>query len=99
MASKLSIEQERLKVGQVKRVTSNNGNTIDSITLLLNDNVEVLFAPNGDKLDFTISNPNIDMSNLDCSIDANVLRDFLIGIKDSYNQIQKNSESESEVNK
>ena len=37
------------------------------------------------------------MSNLDCSIDANVLRDFLIGIKDSYNQIQKNSESE--VNK
>ena len=97
LASKLSIEQERLKVGQVKRVTSNNGNTIDSITLLLNDNVEVLFAPNGDKLDFTISNPNIDMSNLDCTIEANVLRDFLIGIKDSYNQIQKNSESE--VNK
>ena len=96
LASKLSIEQERLKVGQVKRVTSNNGNTIDSITLLLNDNVEVLFAPNGDKLDFTISNPNIDMSNLDCSIDANVLRDFLIGIKDSYNQIQKNSETEME---
>ena len=95
LASILSIEQERLKVGQVKRVTSNNGNTIDSITLLLNDNVEVLFAPNGDKLDFTISNPNIDMSNLDCSIDANVLRDFLIGIKDSYNQIQKNSESEA----
>ena len=70
MASKLSIEQERLKVGQVKRVTSNNGNTIDSITLLLNDNVEALFVPNGDKLDFTISNPNIDMSNLDCTIEA-----------------------------
>ena len=94
MASKLSIEQERLKVGQVKRVTSNNGNTIDSITLLLNDNVEVLFAPNGDKLDFTISNPNIDMSNLDCTIDKETLRDLVISFKDAYNQIIAN-ESEA----
>lgn len=28
MASRLSIENDRLKVGQVKRVTSNNGNKI-----------------------------------------------------------------------
>ena len=90
MASRLSIEQERLKVGQVKRVTSNTGNTIDSITLLLNDNVEVVFAPNGDKLDFTISNPNIDMSNLDCTIDKETLRDLVISFKDAYNQIIAN---------
>lgn len=93
MASRLSIEQDRLKVGQVKRVTSNSGKTIDSITLLLNDNVEVLFAPKGDTLDFTISNPNIDMSNLDCTIDKDTLRNFVIAIKDTYNQIV-----ESEVN-
>ena len=95
MASKLSIEQERLKVGQVKRVTSNNGNTIDSITLLLNDNVEVLFAPNGDKLDFTISNPNIDMSNLDCTIDKETLRDLVISFKDAYNQIIANESEDT----
>ena len=41
MASRLSIENDRLKVGQIKRVTSNNGNKIDSITLLLNESVEV----------------------------------------------------------
>lgn len=40
MASRLSIENDRLKVGQVKRVTSNNGNKIDSITLLLNESVK-----------------------------------------------------------
>ena len=95
MASRLSIEQERLKVGQVKRVTSNNGNTIDSITLLLNDNVEVLFAPNGDKLDFTISNPNIDMSNLDCTIDKDTLRDLVISFKDAYNQIIANESEDT----
>ena len=95
MASRLSIEQERLKVGQVKRVTSNNGNTIDSITLLLNDNVEVLFAPNGDKLDFTISNPNIDMSNLDCTIDKETLRDLVISFKDAYNQIIANESEDT----
>lgn len=90
MASRLSIEQDRLKVGQVKKVTSNSGKTIDSITLLLNDNVEVLFAPKGNKLDFTISNPNIDMSNLDCEIDTETLRSLVLNIKDVYNQILEN---------
>lgn len=87
MASRLSIEQDILKVGQVKKITSNSGKTIDSITLLLNDNVEVLFAPKGNKLDFTISNPNINMSNLDCEITAETLRDLVLAFKDTYNQI------------
>ena len=94
MASRLSIEQDKLKVGQVKRVTSNSGKTIDSITLLLNDNVEVLFSPKNDVLDFTISNPNIDMSNLDCTIDKETLRNFVIAIKDVYNQIIESEENE-----
>lgn len=90
MASRLSIENDRLKVGQVKRVTSNNGNKIDSITLLLNESVEVLFAPNGNTLEFTVSNPNIDMSNLDCTIDKETSRDLVISFKDAYNQIIAN---------
>lgn len=90
MASRLSIENDRLKVGQVKRVTSNNGNKIDSITLLLNESVEVLFAPNDSELEFTVSNPNIDMSNLDCTIDKTTLRDLVIAFKDAYNQIITN---------
>ena len=57
MASRLSIENDRLKVGQVKRVTSN---------------------------------PNIDMSNLDCTIDKETLRDLVISFKDAYNQIITN---------
>ena len=90
MASRLSIENDRLKVGQVKRVTSNNGNKIDSITLLLNESVEVLFAPNGNTLEFTVSNPNIDMSNLDCTIDKEVLRDLFMAIRDGYKQVIAN---------
>ena len=93
MPSRLSIEQDRLKVGQVKRVTSNGGKDIDSIALLLNDDVEVLFSPKGDILDFTISNPNIDMSNLDCTIDKETLRNFVIAIKDVYNQIIESEEN------
>lgn len=87
MASRGNIWRLRLKVGQVKRITSNNGNKIDSITLLLNESVEVLFAPNGNTLEFTVSNPNIDMSNLDCTIDKETLRDLVISFKDAYNQI------------
>lgn len=95
MASKLSIEEEKLKVGQVKRIVSNGGKKIDFIELLLNDNVEVLFSPKGSSLEFTISNPNVDMSNLDCSIDKETLRDFVIAIKDAYNQIIINENEET----
>lgn len=95
LASRLSIENDRLKVGQVKRVTSNNGNKIDSISLLLNESVEVLFAPNGNTLEFTVSNPNIDMSNLDCTIDKETLRDLVISFKDAYNQIIANESEDT----
>ena len=91
MASRLSIEEERLKVGQVRIIKSDNGKKIDSITLLLNNNVEVLFVPKNDgTLDFTISDPNIDMSNLDCTISSDVLYDLLISIKNVYNQVVSN---------
>lgn len=96
MASKLSIEQERLKVGQVKKITSSNGDKIDSIELLLNNNVEVLFVPKNDgTLDFTISDPNIDMSNLDCTITREILYDLVIAIKNAYNQVVKNESEEN----
>ena len=90
MASRLSIENDRLKVGQVKRVTSDNGNKIDSISLLLNESVEVLFAPNGNSIEVTVSNPNIDMSNLICTIDKETVKDLIISFKDAYNQIIAN---------
>ena len=88
MANRLVIEQTPLKVGQVRKVTSSNGEKIDSITLQLNNNVEFLFVPrdNG-TLDFTVYNPKFETSNLDCSIDKDVLRDFFISIKDAYRQV------------
>lgn len=95
MASRLSIEEEKLKVGQVERIVSDGGKTINYIKLLLNDNAEVLFAPKGNILEFTISNPNIDMSNLDCFINEETLRDFVVAIKDVYNQIISNKREEN----
>ena len=95
MASRLIIEQEPLKVGQVKRVTSNNGEKIDSITLLLNNNVEILFVPRDDgTLDFSVSDPKFDTTNLDCSIDVDVLRDLFLAIKDAYRQVVSNESEE-----
>ena len=96
MASRLIIEQEPLKVGQVRKITSNNGEKIDSITLLLNNNVEILFVPRNDgTLDFSVSDPQFDTSNLDCSIDKDVLRDFFISIKDVYRQVIYNESEET----
>ena len=95
MASRLIIEQEPLKVGQVKRVTSNNGEKIDSITLLLNNNVKILFVPRDDgTLDFSVSDPKFDTTNLDCSIDVDILRDLFLAIKDAYIQVVSNESEE-----
>lgn len=96
MASRLVIEQEQLKVGQVKTVTSSNGDKIESITLMLNNNVEILLVPKNDRtLDFTVYNPKFDTSNLDCSIDEDVLRDFFLAIKDAYTQVISNKNEEA----
>ena len=93
MASRLVIEQEQLKVGQVKKVTSSNGDKIESITLMLNNNVEAMFVPKEDgTLDF---NPKFDTSNLDCSISEDVLRDFFLAIKDAYTQVISNKKEEA----
>ena len=96
MANRLVIEQTPLKVGQVRKVTSSNVEKIDSITLQLNNNVEILFVPrdNG-TLDFTVYNPKFETSNLDCSIDKDVLRDFFISIKDVYRQVIYNESEEA----
>ena len=95
MASRLIIEQEPLKVGQVKRVTSNNGEKIDSITLLLNNNVKILFVPRDDgTLDFSVSDPKFDTTNLDCSIGVDTLRDLFLAIKDAYRQVVSNESEE-----
>ena len=95
MARRLIIEQEPLKVGQVKRVTSNNGEKIDSITLLLNNNVKILFVPRDDgTLDFSVSDPKFDTTNLDCSIDVDTLRDLFLAIKDAYIQVVSNESEE-----
>ena len=62
---------------------------------MLNNNVEVLFVPKEDgTLDFTVYNPKFDTSNLDCSIDEYVLRDFFLAIKDAYTQVISNKNKE-----
>ena len=96
MASRLIIEQDPLKVGQVRKVTSNNGEKIDSITLLLGNNVEIMFVPRNDgTLDFSVSDPQLDTSNLDCSIEKGVLRDFFIAIRDGYKQVIANESEDT----
>ena len=97
MASRLVIEQEPLKVGQVRKVTSSNGEKIDSIALQLNNNVEILFVPRNDgTLDFSVYDPKFESSNLDCSINKDVLCDLFMAIRDGYKQVIEN-ESEGQI--
>lgn len=96
MVKNLNIAENNLSVGQVKRITSGCGSQLDYIELLFSDRVKVQFSPKGNMLQFTISDNTLDMSDLNCLLDKDTLRNFLVALKDSYNQILENEKMEEE---
>lgn len=90
MARNLNIAENNLSVGQVKRITSGCGTRLDYVELLFSDRVKAQFSPKGNVLQFTISDRTLDMSDLNCLLDKDTLRNLIIAFKDSYNQILEN---------
>lgn len=98
MARNLNIAENNLSVGQVKRITSGCGTKLDYVELLFSDRVKAQFSPKGNMLQFTISDRTLDMSDLNCLLDKDTLRNLIVSFKDSYNQILENERDEKNEN-
>lgn len=98
MARNLNMTENNLSIGQVKRITSGCGSRLDYVELLFSDRVKAQFSPKGNTLQFTISDRTLDMSDLNCLLDKDTLRNLIIAFKDSYNQILKNESEEENEN-
>ncbi len=92
MAKILDIIEQQLNVGDVKTIS--NGNIIKYIELLFSPTTKVQFALSDDNksMRLSVSDNNLDMQELDCVITKGTLRDYIIGLKNMYNELDDESE-------
>lgn len=92
LAKTLDIIEQQLNVGDVKTIS--NGNIIKYIELLFSPTTKVQFAPSDDNksMRLSVSDNNLDMPELDCVVTKKVLRDYIVSLKNIYNQLDNESE-------
>ena len=93
MSSKLDIINEQLSVGDVKTITT-NGTDIKYVELLFSPTTKVQFAPSDDKktVRLSVSDNNFELPDLDCIIDKQTLRNYIISLKNVYNILEESEE-------
>ena len=93
MSNKLDIINEQLSVGDVKTITT-NGTDIKYVELLFSSTTKVQFAPSDDKktVRLSVSDNNFELPDLDCIIDKQTLRNYIISLKNVYNILEESEE-------
>lgn len=92
LAKTLDIIEQQLNVGDVKTIS--NGNIIKYIELLFSPTTKVQFAPSDDNksMRLSVSDNHLEMPELDCVVTKKVLRDYIVSLKNMYNQLDDESE-------
>lgn len=88
--SKLNLDGFELEPGQVRSVTSDGGKVTHSVELLLGSQTKAELALNDakDSVDFAVSDTEIaEIPQLQCTMDKDTLRNFILGLKNLYNNM------------
>lgn len=96
MGKSLDIIDRQMEVGDVKTITSQNGQYVKLIELLFSTAAKGQFAPSVDGygVDFSISDVNLDLPQYQSRLNKNTLYDLILALKTIYNQV-KDKEEES----
>lgn len=83
-----------MEVGDVKTVTSKNGQYVKLIELLFSPVAKGQFAPSDDGygVDFSISDVNLDLPQYQSRLNKSTLYDLILALKTIYNQIKDKEE-------
>lgn len=94
------LDDEQLKIGQVKSVTSDFGRYIDYVSLLFSETTKAEFQPNEKKtgIVFSVSDSNFDLPEMVCELDRDTVRNLIISLKNMYNQLEPEGDSSGEGN-
>lgn len=90
MTKRLDIMEDQLKLGQIKTITSSGGKVVDFCELLFSPTTKAQFAVSEDKstILFSVSDNNLSLPQLECNMDAETLRNFIISLKNIYNELE-----------
>ncbi len=93
------IDDEQLKIGQVKTITSDFGRTVDYTELLFSPTTKAEFQPNDDKtrLIFSVSDSSFDIPEMVCELSRETLRNLIIALKNMYNELSDPLPTETSV--
>lgn len=99
MANKLDIIDRQMELGDVKTITSNNGQYVKLIELLFSSNAKGKFASSDDGhyIDFSISDTNLDIPQYQSKLNKSTLYNLILALKTMYNQIKEEAETETEI--
>lgn len=86
---KLNIIDEELNIGDVKTITSNGGENIKYVELLFSPTTKTQFFLSEDKksIVLSVSDTNLGIPELNCIINKQTLRNYIISLKNMYNEL------------
>lgn len=89
MVRSLDIMNEQLELGQTKVICSDGGKFIDYVELLFSQTTKVQFAPSNNRkmVRLSVSDNTLELPQLDCLITKEILRNFILSLKNIYNEL------------
>lgn len=96
MGKTLDIIDRQLELGDVKTITSNGGSVVKFIELLFSSTTKAQFALSDDQktAEILVSDNNLAMPQLYCKMNKETLRNLILSLKNIYNQLLDEEESE-----
>lgn len=90
--SKIEVLEEPLQMGQVKMIYSNGYQNTDLVELLFSPSIKATFCKKDNKLSFTLYDTQFKIPDLSCLMDKQTVEILIRGLKEIYNQLEKESE-------
>lgn len=88
---RLNLDDFQLQLGQVRIVSKDSGQTIQSVELLLGDQTkaEMIIDENLNVMNLIIRDTVLaDIPQLQCAVDKKTLRNYITGLTKLYNSLQ-----------
>lgn len=88
----------KLELGQTKIISRDCGKHIDYVELLFSSTTKVQFAPYEDKrtIRMSVSDNNLELPQMDCLITKEILRNYIINLKNIYNELLDEADTVNE---
>lgn len=87
----LNLDNFQLQLGEVRTVSKNSGQTVESVELLLGDQTkaEMKVNENLNVMNLVVRDTVLtDIPQLQCAVDKETLKNFIVGLKNLYNTLK-----------